>query len=138
MAKNSNSTISIGQLSNAVARALNRYADDIADGTDKAARRAAVSCRKDIAERASALFKQHTGDRTYAKQWTYKQTGKARGRAEYVVYCRKPGLTHLLENGHASVNGGRAEGRAHIAPAAEKAAAEFAAAVEEVIRNAGG
>lgn len=67
---------------------------------------------------------------TYAKSWTYstKKVGKAYKR---VVYAKAPEyrLTHLLEYGHARVQGGRVVGRVsaqpHIGKAEQKAIEEF-------------
>ena len=66
----------------------------------------------------------------YTKGWTWKKNGDARGARRYdVVVCQNGheySLTHLLENGHALVRGGRKVGSSpqitHIAPAEEYAA----------------
>lgn len=67
---------------------------------------------------------------TYAKSWTYepKKVGRSYKR---VVYVKSPEyrLTHLLEFGHARVQGGRVVGRVsaqpHIGKAEQKAIEEF-------------
>lgn len=55
----------------------------------------------------------------YASGWTMSRThGKAKG---YIVKNDKYYmLTHLLEKGHAKVNGGRVRARVHIAPVEER------------------
>ena len=56
-----------------------------------------------------------TGD--YQKGWSIKKTRESQSKVSYVIYNKnKPGLTHLLENGHAKINGGRVEGIKHISP----------------------
>ena len=54
----------------------------------------------------------------YAKSWAVKKD-----KGQYIVYNKKPGLTHLLENGHDVVVNGRKVGRApaqpHIQPVEE-------------------
>lgn len=125
-------TVPSGKLSDEIQKILVRYADEIADGTDEAAKKAAQQCVKDIKSGAESKF---GGTGRYARSWTKKQTDRPRGKSGYIVYSRIPGLPHLLENGHAKVRGGRVEGRPHIAPAAEKAAEDFENAVKELVRN---
>ncbi len=127
--------VPIIKLSEEVMDILEKYRDDIADGTDQAALKSATQCVRDVKSAAGASF---GGTGKYASGWTKKQTETGRGKAAYTVYNRRPGLPHLLENGHALVNGGRVPGKTHIAPAAQKATDEFERAVEEVIRDAGG
>lgn len=132
--KNTNA-VPVGKLSDEIADLLNDYVDEIADGTDEAAKKYAQQCRKDIKANAKAKF---GGSGKYANGWSIKQTSKERGTAAYTVYNKYPGLPHLLENGHAKVNGGRVPGRTHIAPAEQDAVEGFQNEVEELISNAGG
>lgn len=65
----------------------------------------------------------------YASGWT-SQVEESRLGAVATIYNKRPGLPHLLENGHALRNGGRTAGRPHIAPVEEKLVEEFTKAVQ--------
>lgn len=58
----------------------------------------------------------------YASGWTVKLVYKDDENVRYKVKNKNaPQLTHLLEYGHAKVNGGRVEARPHIKKAEENA-----------------
>lgn len=66
----------------------------------------------------------------YAEGWAKKKTDQG-----IVIYNKnKPGLTHLLEKGHAKVSGGRVPGKPHIRPAEQRAVKDFEEAVEKAIK----
>ncbi len=80
-----------------------------------------------------------TGD--YAESWKYKRDSEAKGKNKYnmIVYSKKPNyrLTHLLEHGHAKVNGGRTKAIPHIKNAEETAIKRLENKILRGIREAG-
>ena len=67
-------------------------------------------------------YQERTGN--YSEDWGHKlrkgQYSSVINTEEYTVYNKKHyQLTHLLENGHQSRNGGRVKAFSHIAPVAE-------------------
>lgn len=63
-------------------------------------------------------------ERHYATGWRTKIEDKRMSVSATLYNSTKPGLTHLLENGHAKVGGGRVSAIPHIAPVEEWVAKE--------------
>ena len=122
--------IPVDGLAEAVCRELNAFADTTSANVKAAVRKAAGSVRKEIEVRAP----RRTG--RYAQSWKTRATKETSQSLEMTVYSPKRYmLTHLLEHGHAKRNGGRVEGREHIASAERKGVAELEAAIERSLRH---
>ncbi|PRT29449.1 HK97 gp10 family phage protein [Bacillus thuringiensis] len=120
---------SIDDIANEIARELQRYGNEVEEKLEVE--------KEDVANNLVDELKQNSpksdsqGGRKYAKGWRKKKEGNA-----FIVHnALKPQLTHLLEKGHAKVNGGRVPAIIHIAPAEEKAVNEFSERVERAIQQ---
>ena len=105
----------IDKLADAVVKELMEYSQDVVDATKE-------ECVK-VADETKQLLQTTSPKRTnkYARGWRQKTTYEDKGNIRVTVYNTRYMLTHLLENGHAKVNGGRVNGIPHIAPAERKA-----------------
>lgn len=122
--------VRIDQLAAAVMEGLKEYADLATEDLKKAVRKAGTSVKKDIQENAP----KDTG--TYAKSWTVKKIKESANSLELVVHSRnRYQLSHLLEFGHAKRGGGRVSGKAHIAPAEERAVETLEQEIEKALRG---
>lgn len=112
-----NNTVKIDELADAIEETLQSYAEDISDELHADVKAVTKQCVKDIKQGAPVK------SGAYKKSWTSKVVFESREDIRTVVYAKAPGyrLAHLLENGHAKVNGGRVDGKPHIAPAEQKA-----------------
>lgn len=113
-------------LSNEIVKALAQYTDEVTEGIEKK--------KEDVAERAVKRLKEASPEgatKRYKKGWRVSDVnGKkiVHNKTDYQ-------LTHLLEHGHAKVNGGRVSARPHIRPVEEEVIRDFTEGVEEVIRR---
>lgn len=110
------------------------------DGLDKAVDEALDSfygaCITDIQEAAKIAAKQAVKDLRakspkgrsgeYAKGWTSMQKKTRTGVTATVYNKDRYMIAHLLEYGHAKVNGGRTAAQVHIAPIEKSAGDKFA------------
>lgn len=72
----------------------------------------------------------------YADGWGITVVTTSATRFEFVIHNKKkPGLTHLLENGHQMRQGGRARVFPHIADVEEWCIKEFERRTEEMLRG---
>jgi len=102
----------------AIAEALAEYDQEIADATKRITDEVAKEAVDDLKKSSPKL----TG--SYRKGWRKKQSYADRRTKRNTVYNETDyQLTHLLEYGHASRNGGRVRAIQHIAPV-EQAAIE--------------
>ena len=112
--------ITVDRLSDEIMDALEEYREM----TDEVVRTAVDTVSKETKKIVQAGSPVQTGG--YQKGWAVKKTSAKAGQVSITVYNRKkPGLTHLLENGHAKRGGGRVAGQPHIAPAEQYAVSEL-------------
>lgn len=102
----------IDKIADAVMAELNEYEKLVADD---GLRSAIDNTAKEAVDILHSTSPKRTGD--YAKSWAIEKGSKDRGRYNVTVYAEAPEyrLTHLLEKGHAKVNGGRVRAIPHIA-----------------------
>jgi hypothetical protein len=113
-------------LSKEIADILSAYTDEVTEGLEKSKLKVAKNAVKTLRQTSP---EGDTGD--YAKGWNYLTT-----RGDFVIYnATDYQLTHLLEYGHAKVNGGRVAPRVHIRPVEEQVIKEFTKEVEKVIKG---
>ena len=114
--------VAIDQLAAAVDKVLEEYGEDVQKNMNDIV--------KDITKQGAKTLKSQArsavgGTGKYASGWTSEsETGRV--SAQGTIYNGSlPGLTHLLEHGHANRNGGRTPGRVHIATVESALIKEF-------------
>ena len=112
--------VNANNLSVVLEKMLGEYAESVRQGIKKDVRGVAKECRDEIKAKSPV----DTGK--YRAGWATRTAFESLYDIRMEVYNRsKPELTHLLENGHAKVGGGRVEGHPHIRPADEHAEEEL-------------
>ena len=95
---------------------LQDYVHTTIDGVKESVEEVSKECLSEI-KRDSPV---DTGE--YKKGWRKKTTYESGTELVITVHNKTSyRLAHLLENGHAKVDGGRVEGKPHIEPAAKRA-----------------
>lgn len=122
------SKVNINGISKEFAKILSDYKEEVEEGIstagDKVAKKTVSNLRKNSPKR-----KKNGG--AYAKGWRVSTI-----KGKRIIHNKtKYQLTHLLENGHAKVNGGKVDGIPHIKPAEEEAIKEYVSEVKKVIKR---
>lgn len=108
--------IPIDKLSTAIEAELAKYSQEVADQIKQDV--------QDVAKECVAEIKQKSPKRTgkYRRGWREQVAYESNEDLRILIHNKTSGpLTHLLEFGHAKVNGGRVEGIPHIGPAEQRA-----------------
>ena len=114
-------------ISNEFAKILSEYKEDIVDGMNSVKEEVA---KETVNKLKSTSPRKRKGGGQYAKGWKISDV-----KGKKIIHNKKYQLTHLLEYGHAKVNGGRVDAKVHIRPAEEKAIKKYISGVEKVIRG---
>ena len=104
--------VTADNLASEIQKILDEYGDDVTKEVAEVTKEVAKKGRAALQSESTAKFK---GTGRYARGWTVTiDAGRLSTAA--VIHNKMPGLPHLLEHGHAKVNGGRVPGREHIKP----------------------
>lgn len=119
--------------------------EDVEEVTDKVTKEARdelkkISPRKKVSKaipkRKSSSKKKKVRENPYYKGWSVKISKRGATKYHKVIWNKTNyQLTHLLEFGHATRNGGRTKAIPHIRPVEEKYKVKFVDLVEERIRR---
>ena len=105
--------VTLEQFGAAVEKIIDEYADSVYKTGIHSVEQATKQAQREV--KANSANIGHGG---YSGGWQ-TQVDKSEIAATGYVYNRRPGLPHLLEKGHAKVNGGRTPARPHVLPAQE-------------------
>lgn len=125
--------INIDALSDEINRELTIYSREVTERIKDEAK----SHIKELVKRTKETAPVGHRDKHYRDNITSEKTSENDRGVSYTWYVKGSDyrLSHLLENGHATRDGGRVEGTHFIANASEPIIADYIAKVEEAIRN---
>lgn len=116
--------INIDSMAKEIASIMAGYAADVTTDVKKETRKVV----KDTVNELKRTSPEGPGSKRghYKDGWASKvETENYNSIGVRIYNKKKPGLTHLLEKGHAKRGGGRVEGIKHIEPAEQKAIKEY-------------
>lgn len=117
--------INTSKLAEEINKALLTYTNEVVERVDTLAEFLAKEGVKKLKLRSPKRYG------FYARSWNAKKIGR-----KWVIHnINHYRLTHLLENGHAKVGGGRVQAYPHIAPIEKELVEEYIKGVEEAIRK---
>lgn len=121
--------IKIGRLADEITSQLRKYSQAIADDVEQIMDDVTKEAVGRLKSKIQEVGLVQTGD--YMRGWTRKRVPNG-----WVIHNKTDyRLAHLLEHGHAMVNGGRVPGTPHIRPVEEWLEKEFENRVEKAIKQ---
>jgi len=123
--------IRIDQLADEIVSAVREYTEDVSNGIEKKVDETTNKVLKEV----RVLSPKRTGE--YAHAFVKTKEG-GYGQHRRIIWNKKHySRVHLLEFGHAKVNGGRVQAFPHLRPAFDKHAAHLDDEIKNIIRNGG-
>ena len=124
------------ELEKTITEYLENYVEDIEEDVEDTTNTVIKEAKQELVQKSpkSGIAR----DTKYYKGWAIKNGGRTRkGKYYSKVIWNKTNyqLTHLLEFGHATRNGGRTTPQPHIRPVEEKYGEKFADLLEKKIRR---
>ena len=124
------------ELQKALTDYLENYVEDIEEDVKDTVTEVAKEAKQELIQTSprSGIAR----DSIYYKGWAIRNGGRTRNKHYYgktVWNKTNYQLTHLLEFGHATRNGGRTNPQPHIRPVEEKYGTKFADLLEKKIRR---
>ena len=120
--------VNINGLQDAINKELRLYADSVASEIGEIEKSVSNIAVKRL--RVAGNFDNQRQGKNYRKGWRAKKNGKN----GYIIYnATNYQLTHLLEYGHATKNGGRTRAFPHIRPVEEEVIKEFESKVRSAL-----
>lgn len=127
----SNKKISVDELSDVVLEFLENFKDVTEEAAEKGLDETANTALQQLRNAHPPGSGRYGSWDAYNKDWTVM---KLKRDKKAVIHNKKHyQLTHLLEKGHAKVNGGRTRAFPHIAPVAEKCEGELVKNIKKYI-----
>lgn len=125
--------VNIDDLTDAINRELTIYSHEVTEIIKDEAN----SHMKELVKKTKETAPVGNRNKHYRDNISSKKTSDNDRGATYTWYVKGSDyrLSHLLENGHATKDGGRVEGTHFIEKASEPILADFEKKVEEAIRN---
>ena len=118
---------------------LENYVEVIQDDVEEATDTITKEAKNELRQVSREKFKLHGRDTPYYQGWAIRmgaRTRKSNYRYTKVIWNKTNyQLTHLLEFGHATRNGGQTKPRPHIRPVEEKYGTKFADLLGKKIRR---
>lgn len=126
--------IKVGDFSKAFGKEMIKYTTGVEEEIEEITAILTKRAAKELKAVSASTFKT-AQDKPYNEGWTAKND-HVRHRARWIIHNKnKPGLAHLLENGHAKTGGGRVAGKIHIKPIEEKLIKDYEENVQAIIEN---
>ena len=128
-------TIKADELQKAVMDYLENYREDIQEDVEEATNTVTKEAKQELIQNSPR--RSGTREKPYYKGWAVKTGIKNKKYRFTKIIWNKTNyqLTHLLEFGHATRNGGRTKPIPHIRPVEEKYGTKFADLLNQKIRR---